>query len=161
MQVSNPSPYTEWREALGLTFVADTDDANGTARAEDNLAAFTSNFAAYCIEKLGLECSADLAQICTDPDDQRRFSSQAKCFCLDRKFFLTADGHFGLGPPCMQTQDTIAVLFGGDVPFILRPTDSGTSYKLIGECYLHGFMRGEAIIMQRCLDLKTQDIILI
>jgi hypothetical protein len=32
---------------------------------------------------------------------------------------------------------------GGGVPYVLRPNDGG-AYKLVGETYVHGFMKGEA-----------------
>jgi hypothetical protein len=36
------------------------------------------------------------------------------------------------------------VLFGAKTPMILRPDGDGR-YLLVGECYLHGFMDGEAV----------------
>jgi hypothetical protein len=37
------------------------------------------------------------------------------------------------------------VFFGATVPFILRKVDEASHYKLIGEAYIHGLMRGEAV----------------
>jgi hypothetical protein len=37
------------------------------------------------------------------------------------------------------------VLFGATVPFILRKADATEHYQLVGEAYLHGLMRGEAV----------------
>lgn len=48
-----------------------------------------------------------------------------------------------MGPDTTRTGDLVVVFFGGRVPFILRQHDS--SYILVGECYIHGIMDGEAI----------------
>jgi hypothetical protein len=52
----------------------------------------------------------------------------------------------GTGPEGLCVGDVVCVLFGGDVPFILRPSPQG-NYQLIGECYVSGIMRGEALDM--------------
>jgi hypothetical protein len=64
---------------------------------------------------------------------------------INRAFFITADGDMGLGSP--ELGDEIWVLFGGDTPFILRPSvpDPGC-HQLIGSCYVHGLMDGEAMV---------------
>jgi hypothetical protein len=33
---------------------------------------------------------------------------------------------------------------GGRVPYILRQDGDGNSFKLVGESYVHGLMKGEA-----------------
>ncbi|CZR69172.1 related to heterokaryon incompatibility protein het-6 [Phialocephala subalpina] len=62
-----------------------------------------------------------------------------------RRFFRTAEGYYGIGPLIVEEGDVICVLLGGRTPFILRPV--GDDYSLVGECYVHGFMHGEAIEM--------------
>ena len=37
----------------------------------------------------------------------------------------------------------MVILYGWKTPFVLRPVSEG--YLLIGECYVHGLMHGEAI----------------
>jgi hypothetical protein len=59
-----------------------------------------------------------------------------------------------------QQGDLVCVLFGCSVPVVLRRLDEDNSYTFIGECYLHGFMDGEAIAMQVKKDIKEQEIIL-
>ena len=71
-----------------------------------------------------------------------------------RRFFVTRDGDMGLEPPCMKQDDTVVVLCGGRVPFILRQVDGdggGTGkWTLVGECYVEGLMQGEVVArMQR------------
>jgi hypothetical protein len=64
-----------------------------------------------------------------------------------RRFFITEDGHMGLGPPEMLPGDTIAILLGGKVPFCLRavPDAPKYNYTLVGDTYVHDLMDGEGI----------------
>ncbi|KAF2808586.1 uncharacterized protein BDZ99DRAFT_390923 [Mytilinidion resinicola] len=75
--------------------------------------------------------------------DSGRFHQAFVRACMDRRFFLTKDDRMGIGPRTMKEGDIIAVLFGGKVPFVLRPL--GTRYRFIGECYVPGLMKGEAV----------------
>ncbi|RSL58747.1 hypothetical protein CEP54_007648 [Fusarium duplospermum] len=58
-----------------------------------------------------------------------------------RNVFVTEKGWMGLGPRFVQPGDIVAVLFGADIPYILRPVED--HYILVGECYVHGIMDGE------------------
>jgi hypothetical protein len=60
-----------------------------------------------------------------------------------RHFFVTEHGYIGLAAATAQRGDSVAVLLGGDVPYTLR--SKGQAYELIGECYVHGIMGGEAV----------------
>jgi len=62
-------------------------------------------------------------------------------------FFVTREGHLGLGPTEMLKNDRVVVLFGCDVPVVLRR--EGSSYRLIGQCYVVGAMHGEMALAQR------------
>ncbi|EUC47208.1 hypothetical protein COCMIDRAFT_90727 [Bipolaris oryzae ATCC 44560] len=69
--------------------------------------------------------------------------------CLNgRRFCITKKGHFCLLPLTASEKDVICVLLGGEVPYVLRRTDdqSQDSYTMVGECYVHGIMDGEAIV---------------
>jgi hypothetical protein len=56
----------------------------------------------------------------------------------------------GLVPRTARVDDVICLLEGAQTPFILRADKSyengeqNTSWKLIGEAYIHGVMDGEA-----------------
>ena len=76
-----------------------------------------------------------------------------------RAFFRTELGHFGLCFPHSRIGDEVWVLAGGKVPFVLRSIvdanevveddTSGPRYRrLVGECYLHGYMDGEGLRQQ-------------
>ena len=61
-----------------------------------------------------------------------------------RRFCSTKQGRIGLVPCATQKGDLVAIFMGADVPFVLRSFGAGT-YELVGECYIHGVMNGEAL----------------
>lgn len=63
-------------------------------------------------------------------------------------FFVTESGYIGIGPPGTRIGDDIWVLFGGSVPFVLRPRSeevTGNCYNFVGDSYVQGVMYGEAV----------------
>jgi hypothetical protein len=60
-------------------------------------------------------------------------------------FATTKAAYYLLGPIAMEAGDVVCVLYGAKVPFVLRPSNG--HYLLVGECYTHGLMNGEAIDM--------------
>jgi hypothetical protein len=69
-------------------------------------------------------------------------------------FFRTPRGYIGLTNAIPLPTDLIAVISGASVPFILRRIND--RYKLIGEAYVHGFMRGRAVRWMKSRRLKTE-----
>ncbi|KAF4632226.1 hypothetical protein G7Y89_g5909 [Cudoniella acicularis] len=67
-----------------------------------------------------------------------RLSNAVLCF--------TKKGYVGLCPGDTVVDDEICLLHGGRVPFVIRKRDR-EAYTLVGECYIHGLMHGEAIKM--------------
>jgi hypothetical protein len=82
----------------------------------------------------------------------------------NRVFFNTCQGLMGFGPSNMRAGDEVWLFFGAKVPIVLRPLqttisreeDSGLRKSqdgytarhhraVIGDCYLHGIMEGEAL----------------
>lgn len=61
-----------------------------------------------------------------------------------RPFGVTSKGYICVPCDGMEPGDVIAVLRGGRVPYALRRTDGG-KYLFIGELYVQGLMRGEAL----------------
>jgi hypothetical protein len=59
------------------------------------------------------------------------------------RLITTDKGYFGLAPFSAEPGDKVCILYGGAVPFLLRPR--GENYLLVGECYVHGIMHGEAL----------------
>lgn len=66
----------------------------------------------------------------------------------NRRFFTTSCGYIGTGPLKMQLGDTVSLLYGSNVPFILRET-LRKEWKMVGPCYVHGIMGTEVIQKQR------------
>ncbi|KAL0939213.1 heterokaryon incompatibility protein [Colletotrichum truncatum] len=80
-----------------------------------------------------------------------------------RDLFVTECRKFGLAPCTMKPGDEVWVLSHGRMPILLRPVDAfglnvgdstdatskipqkAGSYRLVGECYVHGIMQGEAV----------------
>lgn len=76
-----------------------------------------------------------------------------------RKYFVSANGHIGLVPEAAQEGDMICIFMGGMTPFVIRP--AGENYKLIGACYVHGIMYGEAVTELEKNSQEVQDFILV
>ena len=62
----------------------------------------------------------------------------------ERKFFTTKKNYVGLAPLLIQENDIICLIYGARVPFLIRRRVRG-DYHLVGECYMHGLMRGEGM----------------
>jgi hypothetical protein len=66
-----------------------------------------------------------------------------------RRFCKTHENRFGLVPPRAITGDLICILYGADVPFVLRAVkthqDDQPKYRLVGESYIHSLMDGEGL----------------
>ena len=58
----------------------------------------------------------------------------------NRRFMITETGVFGLVPANTEVGDTIMIFQGMSVPVVVRKLR--WSYRLIGECYIHGAMDG-------------------
>ncbi|KAF2264373.1 hypothetical protein CC78DRAFT_601618 [Lojkania enalia] len=65
-----------------------------------------------------------------------------------RRFGITEDGYMCLTPPESKIGDVVAIFYGSPTPFLLRKDEECSMkvetrdcvYKLVGECYVHGFM---------------------
>ena len=108
-----------------------------------------TNFAAYWrlraqSSTLEGELLADL-QGAAQRGDREKFWLDMRLVCEGRSFLFTRKGYYVLGPCIAKPGDVCCVLFGATVPFILRKVDEAPHYKLIGEAYIYGLMRGEAV----------------
>lgn len=73
-----------------------------------------------------------------------------------RSLFITSTGYIATGR--VEEGDEVWVLLGGDVPFVLRPISGSIEYRLVGDCYLHGVMDGEAV---RELEGSVRSVVLV
>lgn len=69
----------------------------------------------------------------------------SRVITLNRKFAVLAGGDYALCPGLVEKGDLVVVLMGYTTPFILRP--AGDEFLLVGECYVHGIMQGQALSM--------------
>ncbi|KAI1621075.1 heterokaryon incompatibility protein-domain-containing protein [Exophiala viscosa] len=65
--------------------------------------------------------------------------------CTDPCLFTTSNGMLGLCPWTAKKGDTIALLLGGNVPYLLRRQSNTTQFSFIGECFVLGIMEGELL----------------
>lgn len=78
-----------------------------------------------------------------------------KACCGGRRVFITRKGYIGLCPPFSKQGDLVYVVPGIHVPIMLRrdtseheapqPSGVASQLELVGECFIHGLMRGEAL----------------
>ena len=100
-------------------------------------------------------------------DTTEAFSDACKsrAFCVIEQTLYARQGQetekrkfVGLVPDGAITGDVVAIIYGCPAPMLLRKTESsyedghskpsdGPKYRLLGECFVHGFMNGEAVNM--------------
>ena len=81
-------------------------------------------------------------------EETKRFEQSMAKVMLERRLFVTKKGYIGAAPLSSQVGDVVYVLAGGHVPFVLRKKPGGQKsapLRLVGECYVHGLMQGEAL----------------
>ncbi|KAH9207202.1 heterokaryon incompatibility protein-domain-containing protein [Leptodontidium sp. 2 PMI_412] len=67
------------------------------------------------------------------------YAQQYEQVCIANEFV-------GLVPTQTEVGDIVCVFNGGATPFIIRPSaEIDGAFQLIGVCYIHGLMRGEAL----------------
>lgn len=77
-------------------------------------------------------------------------------FCMRRRFFITRGSRVGLGPNSMRPGDRVMVFRGGHTPFVIREIDD--EYQLVGACYVHGIMDGEAVSSQTSIETFREEV---
>ncbi|KAH6665380.1 heterokaryon incompatibility protein-domain-containing protein [Halenospora varia] len=96
--------------------------------------------------------------------EMMEYFSRAVDASQERSFFVTSKGIIGLGPRDLQDGDFLCLFAGSKVPCILRQQERSSNedtqaanvdaatgqtnygkFQLLGECYVHGLMRGELV----------------
>ncbi|TVY80950.1 Heterokaryon incompatibility protein 6 OR allele [Lachnellula suecica] len=62
-----------------------------------------------------------------------------------RKLFLSDKKYVGLAPNMCMKGDLLVIIGGCQAPFAVRFDENRKAYRLIGECYLHGYMNQELL----------------
>jgi len=87
------------------------------------------------------------------------FQNDAYHYCNQRRVFWTQNGSYGLGPQCMRTGDVVAVLFGGNTPYVLRPQDG--KFLFMGQAYVDAIMQGQLVHEVQTGKLQEQEFCLV
>jgi hypothetical protein len=84
----------------------------------------------------------------TETIDTRIFNEMGR---IGRKVLLTSGGYFGVAPESVKVGHRIFLFPGAEFPVLLRKrtTKGEIEYELIGECYIHGLMKGQGMKMAR------------
>ncbi|KAL9617413.1 MAG: hypothetical protein Q9160_007770, partial [Pyrenula sp. 1 TL-2023] len=170
------------RNFFGRHFHTTSLLANSSKTQRQNIptAAFWRTVTAGCINQGALEGIFESAKltdkdlkylishgktICNSPG-KLRFVDQKKYFhtivtaTTSRTMFRSDSHRLGLCYPDAEVGDEIWALFGGRVPFLLRPYphseppdgSSARVYHFMGECYYDGFMFGEGVSGNRAVE---------
>jgi hypothetical protein len=76
--------------------------------------------------------------------DVAAFAGAQKKWCYNRRFFISAFERYGWAVDGTYFGDLVAILYDCKYLFLLREAGDGT-YKIVGDCYIHGLMDGEAL----------------
>ena len=74
-----------------------------------------------------------------------KFLCSVRLYSSKRSFIITQEGYIGIAPNATKPGDRVCVLFGCRTPMLLRKT-SGLQSQVVGDCYIHGVMDGEAFL---------------
>lgn len=101
---------------------------------------------------------ASSAEYANPTADIQEYASTVRMYMSDRCLFNTEKGYSGCGRSLLQPGDKLCVLYGGYVPYILRPDNR--YYKLIGEAYIPEFMHSRAMDMLDAGQLEKEVFVL-
>ncbi|PQE13494.1 hypothetical protein CJF32_00005382 [Rutstroemia sp. NJR-2017a WRK4] len=84
------------------------------------------------------------APLANDPREAEYLQTRRRV-CSNRRFFVTHDGRFGIGPDNLKTGDEVHVVMGMQVPVILRKASDEwgaehTGWIYVGQAYVHDWM---------------------
>ncbi|KAI1733764.1 heterokaryon incompatibility protein-domain-containing protein [Xylaria scruposa] len=131
------------------------EDPNGDlAKARNCYADHLRTHWAYCSREKLLALTPPSAD--DDEEGVKPYRTVNLPTCLDPCFFTSTGGYYGLCPWTAQKGDMVVLLYGGNVPYLLRPANKGMNMKessvdtvdmfeLVGECYVQGIMHGELL----------------
>jgi hypothetical protein len=98
---------------------------------------------------------------CTIPHDRIHLDlAKVVGGSLGRRLITLTTGHFGLAPGTIQPDDVVYVILGCSLPVVLRPMPGSSNFKVIGECYVEGYARGEGIALLDEGKLQLQKLII-
>lgn len=148
-----PSPYTSRSDAFWRTFCG---GLRAQPRSFDKI---------WCKPAKSADLHAYKRWLAfIESDDVTSNDKEVDCFsraysnvALGRRFAVTIRGYIGWVPANARNGDTLVILPGGRVPYVLRQVPqpsskqhraydegSGQKFQFLGDAYIHGIMNGEA-----------------
>jgi hypothetical protein len=120
----------------------------------------------HLLQRLPPNSSIDTVELLESDLDEyvREFLKRVQAVTWNRKVALISspkgeeERRIGLVPTRSQVGDTVCILLGGSVPFVLRKHNDSAEecWELIGESYVEGQMDGEAVSCSTEQELNSQ-----
>ena len=76
-------------------------------------------------------------------------------YALHRRVVKTEGGFLGLASHATETGDVVMICKGSSVPLIMRRCGED-EFRLIGDAYVHGIMKGEAFDIEKCRNISIK-----
>lgn len=143
LQALSRSPHSrltdphERSHAVLRTAVADQDIRRHNDKprlTEDTLAKLDSTLT-------GMHLGLVDAQLLID-NELGHYAEELNSIGRGRRPFLSSDGSLAIGPEEAESGDTVGVILGAEVPYVLRRRTKGDGFIFIGEAYIDGCMDG-------------------
>lgn len=154
---------TNRKKVLMCTLLCDQGSSAGGTESEEIITA-TSGYVEWFIDAFddALPPAPGVAKLPQErPELPKLWVTVEKAIterCAMRNLSVTTGGRLGQMPIGTERGDLVCILIGGQVPFVIRPTEPGsTMYHLIGDCFLNGAMNGEMLVGN---EQATREIIL-
>ena len=149
--ISVYGPSSEDREyAYSLMLIAGRASDEGPA--EDNPSLQKTVYQHYkdLFRKNPEDTERFLVQKADETNEVRIYTVNQRRALHNRRIFLTSKGYYGVGHNLLEIGDECLVIRGANVPFVIRKAQSAQQnghgsrqYRLIGEAYIQGIMKGE------------------
>ncbi|KAH6666294.1 heterokaryon incompatibility protein-domain-containing protein [Halenospora varia] len=81
--------------------------------------------------------------------DQENIMDSFRSSYTCRRLFRTKGNVLGLAAESMKLGDEVWIIAGSIVPMLLRKSEGGENYELVGEAYVYGIMDGEAVAARK------------
>ena len=88
------------------------------------------------------------------------FLGRVQSVIWGRRLGTLDQGSVVLAPGSCEVGDLVAILHGCSVPVLLRPSSKSRCYTVVGECYVHGMMDGEARMLEEQGKLHNKPFVL-
>lgn len=142
---SNGEPYAEYLENLSCLDFFSADEQPSLLPTKEQVISMAK--AIECgFEKLGLKDSEEIMDFIKEGDGRSmEYGSRISSTGGSRRLYKTSQGLLGLGPGSIRKGDSVCMIQGARVPYVLREQVGRSGWKIVGETYLHGFMHGEMV----------------